>query len=123
MEMKKVHEDDRGEIYAIPLEKNKEITILVTNKGYARGGCIHHDNNENCIVIRGKIQYFKGDDHITLTEGNTVFIPRACPHFFISDTDSILMEWGATLKEKDEKHKPFRNIVLDINKARKKEKK
>jgi quercetin dioxygenase-like cupin family protein len=118
LEIKKVHEDERGEIYTIPLEKDKELTILMTNKGYARGGCVHFKNNENCIVVKGKIQYFKGDTNITLTMGDTVYIPKGTPHFYISETDSILMEWGATLKEKDTKHVPFRNIVLDINKKR-----
>jgi mannose-6-phosphate isomerase-like protein (cupin superfamily) len=122
LELKKVHEDDRGEIYAIPLGEDKELTILVTNRGYARGGCIHPDSNERCVVVKGRIQYFKGDTNTTLTDNsflqpNSLFIPKGTPHFYISETDSILLEWGATVKEKDMKHLPFRNIVIDINKA------
>jgi mannose-6-phosphate isomerase-like protein (cupin superfamily) len=118
IKLEKIHKDDRGEIYILlgDLKEHKEITLFSTNKDFARGGCIHKLNDEFNTVLEGKIHYFIGDNKFILSKGESIKIPRNTPHYFISLTDSLVVEWGCTPEEKVEKHKPFRDIVDDINK-------
>lgn len=119
MEIKEIHSDFRGKIYIMTgaLIDYPEITIMKTNKGYARGGCIHNDHDEFVCVLEGMIKYVYCDIKIEkiLTDGDSLLIPRATPHYFYSITDSIVMEWGADPEEKKAKHKEFRTIVDSIN--------
>jgi len=121
MELKKVHSDERGEIYIITslLPDNKEVTILTTNKGFARGGCIHHLNDERFVVIKGMVRYFvEGRLSSFYNKGTSGFIGRGKAHYLIAITDSVVMEWGATVEEKKEKHKEWRKIVNNINREK-----
>lgn len=117
LKLKQIHKDNRGEIYLLKgsLEEHEEITIFYTKKGFARGGCIHRTNGEFNIVMEGRICYFIGEKEILLTKGNSVKIPSNSPHYFISLTNSLVMEWGCVPEEKIEKYKPFRDIVNNIN--------
>lgn len=117
MKLEKIHKDNRGEIYLLKedLKEHKEITLLITKKGFARGGCIHRLNNEFNTVLEGQIRYFNGEDEFMLKKGDTVKTPSNIPHYFISLTDSLVIEWGCDPKEKSEKYKPFRDIVNKIN--------
>lgn len=117
MEVKKIHEDARGEIWAIPYDKDKEITIFTTYKGYARGGCIHRKNDECFVVVKGYIEYYVGGRKLSLPyhAGEGGIVPKKKPHYFIAQEESIVMEWGATIKEKNTKYKRFRKIVEEIN--------
>ncbi len=65
LKYKVVNEDERGEISVLfepEDEDKKDIAILRTNRGFARGGCVHNINNEICIVIKGIIQYYTDTD-------------------------------------------------------------
>ena len=120
MKLKKVHQDKRGEIYTLVVDgPDKEITFLFTKKDFARGGCVHRFNNEYVTVLRGKVrytvEYAKHKQRNIFREGESFVILKESPHWFVSLTDSLVMEWGATLKEKNEKYKPFRDIVDKIN--------
>jgi len=122
---KEIQKDERGEIsvlYDTDDGGQKEITILKTNKGFARGGCIHRLNNELSIVIKGKIRFIgaklKSEVYI---EDDMIWIDKGTPHYFVALEDSITIEWGATLDEKKEKDKKMRKIVDEINKKRIKE--
>ena len=123
LKLKKVHQDERGEVYILEgdLREHKEITILLTKQGFSRGGCIHRINNEFDVILEGNIRYFIGEESILVKKGNSVKIPVNIPHYFISLTDSIVIEWGCDPKEKIEKYSPFRNIVNNINKNNKNE--
>jgi len=118
LKLKEIHKDYRGKIYLLKgdLKEHKEITIFHTKKGFARGGCIHKLNNEFNTVLEGKIHYFIGNDELMMTKGKSIKIPRNAPHYFISLTDSLVIEWGCIPEEKIEKYKPFRDIVDNINK-------
>lgn len=122
LKLKKIYKDDRGKIYQIlgGLKEHREIVLFWTDKGSARGGCIHKLNDEFNIVLEGKIRYFVGDNEFILSKGESMKIPRNSPHYFISLTDSLVIEWGCTPEEKIEKYKPFREIVENINKKQKK---
>lgn len=125
LKLEKIHEDKRGDIYLMigdDLKEHEEITLFTTKKGYARGGCIHNFNDEYCCVLEGKINYFVGEEKSKLVKkGEIVRIPKAKPHYFISLTDSLVIEWGATPEEKKEKHPEFRKKANDINKRKEKE--
>lgn len=119
MKLQKIHEDDRGSIEIltedIPFE---EVTIFQTKEGYARGGCIHEKNDEICFVLSGKVTYVVGDKTYHAETGASILVPRNTPHYYVSETDSILFEYGATAEEKKVKHAEYRTIVDEINRLR-----
>lgn len=120
MQLENIHTDDRGAIYSLngDLSCFPEVTIFKTNKGFARGGCIHHLNDEFCCLLEGEVKYIVGESIHLLNAGDCVKIPKATPHYFISLTDSVMAEWGATVEEKKEKHQQYRQIVEEHNKCR-----
>lgn len=119
LEMKKIHEDERGEIYSIPLSKHTDIAILITNKGYARGGHFHPDADEYFIVIKGMVKYFIGEKSDFYHEGMADTVLKGESHYFVAHMDSIVLHWGATEK-KTVKDDRYRKIVEEINKEMKK---
>ena len=118
MELKKIHEDQRGYIYVVEnlLEDNKEFSFLEIKKGAARGGCLH-SNDENFVVIKGKIKYKYGDKEEIVSQGQSRLISAGVAHAFIGLEDSIVSEWGITTEEKelDKKDPELRKIVDDMN--------
>lgn len=123
MQLQKIHEDIRGIIYSLtgnPLTF-EEVSFLYTKKGLARGGCFHAINPEHLTVIQGTIEYYYRLPNteeiikVLLNEGQSITIPPKTPHYMISIADSIILEWGCTVEEKQKKHEEFRKIVLDYN--------
>ena len=119
LKLELLHKDDRGEIYLLKgdsLKEHEEITLFVTKKGYARGGCVHRHHDEFCVVLEGSIKYFIGEEYPeALAKGMSTLIPQAQPHYFVSNTDSIVAEWGATPEEKKEKDPVFRKYMEEHN--------
>jgi mannose-6-phosphate isomerase-like protein (cupin superfamily) len=122
MELKQINKDKHGFINLLlgdEILNYPEITIFKTEAGMSRGGCFHEFSREHLVVIEGAIRYVyeeNGEEkHIVLADGQMITIPPATPHYFISLTDSIVIEWGPTLEEKQAKHEKYRKIVLDIN--------
>ena len=117
MKLAKIHKDKRGEIWIL-LKDNKEHTFLITNKGYARGGCIHRKSKEYVVVLEGTVEYhIRGKRIKTYSKGESLSINKNTPHYFISKEDSIVLEWGATPEEKKERHKQWRKTVDKINES------
>ena len=117
MKLNKIHSDKRGDIYTLTeLLVFPEITLFKTNKGMARGGCIHNINREFVCVLEGNIRYTTPRQSVELEAGDTYRINSNTPHYFESLTDSLVVEWGATPEEKAVKHPEFRKIVEEINK-------
>lgn len=119
MEIKKVWSDKRGETFSLTDENLgwQEVAIFHTKAGVARGGCIHPNSSEMLCVISGEIEYVYGEDmqKICLYPGDSFLTDPNTPHYFLSKTDSIVMEWGPLLEEKQAKHDRFREIVNAIN--------
>ena len=118
MKLEKVNEDERGEIYTLAgFRAFPEVAILMTKMGYSRGGCFHNIHDEFATVLEGEVYYYVGEERkfIKLQQGDNIKIEKATPHYLYSVTDSVVLEWGATLKEKNTKHKEFREIVNKIN--------
>lgn len=117
MKLSSIHQDKRGSVFAITDEDlgHPEVTIFTTNAGFARGGCIHTISDEYVCVISGEIEYVIGDTIHILRDGDSVIVPAGTPHYFTSWSFSVVQEWGATIAEKQEKHKEFRQIVDRIN--------
>jgi mannose-6-phosphate isomerase-like protein (cupin superfamily) len=116
LEITKIHEDERGEIYSLPLKNEEETALFTTKKGYARGGCIHEINDEYLVIINGRVNFLLGDKWLTLQKGMSMFIPHGTPHMFIAEEDSITIEWGVTKAEKEKKEPTMRKYVETINK-------
>jgi mannose-6-phosphate isomerase-like protein (cupin superfamily) len=118
MNFSEIHSDDRGSITLITgLKFFPEATIFVTKSGYARGGCIHDKHEEYVCVIEGAVSYVCDNvgNKRTLIPGEIMIVRRNSPHYFLSITDSVVMEWGATAEEKRVKYPQFREIVDRIN--------
>ena len=117
LNLEMIHKDERGEIYLIKgdLKEHQELTLFVTNKDYARGGCVHNEHDEYCIVLEGSLEYYIGKAIIQLRKGDVEVILSKVPHYFISKTDSIVIEWGADPEEKKKKHHEFRQRMEEVN--------
>jgi hypothetical protein len=119
MELATIHADSRGEIFSLTgnFKAFPEVSVFTTNAGHARGGCIHGKSREHLCVLDGEIQYVYGDDmqKVTLKRGDCFTIEPNVPHYFVSVTDSLVMEWGPLLEEKKGKHPAFRAIVNEHN--------
>jgi len=134
MEINKVHEDERGEIYTITGEEmsTPEITLLITNKGFARGGCTHELHDEFCVCVEGLVEHYiegenteravtpapqhkEGFKLANLHKGKPVLIPHGLPHYFYSKTKSIVLEWGAKIDETSH-HPETRDFIDKLNK-------
>lgn len=115
-----IHEDTRGKIFTLTgLKECEEITIFETRKGYARGGCIHTESKEHIVVAEGSISfYFELDSAMelrVLRKGDAFTLSNNTPHFFTSIEDSVVMEWGPKISEKQTKFEQYRQIVDHIN--------
>lgn len=117
LSLNRIHSDKRGEINAlVGLElKCDEVTVFKTNKGMARGGCIHPNSSEHICVLSGTILFFYGTLNTRLTAGQSITIKPNTPHYFFSETDSVVIEWGPEIKEKGNRYLEFRKIVDEIN--------
>jgi mannose-6-phosphate isomerase-like protein (cupin superfamily) len=111
MNFEKVHEDKRGEIYAITGEDELS-NLLVTHKGFARGGCMHKET-EHFLVVQGQIILHLPYKDQIMNAGECVSYPPMTPHFFISLTESIVMESGA--QPPADKYLPYAEKVAEIN--------
>jgi len=116
MLLEKIHSDKRGSISIMTgLQSYPEVTVFKTKAGHARGGCIHRLSKEFVCVIEGIISYTTPDNVVVLKAGESYAIEKETPHYFKSVTDSVVLEWGATVEEKKEKDPIFRVIVDNIN--------
>lgn len=121
MELTAVNEDARGFIKILTgdLKSTPEVTIFKTASGMARGGCIHPISKEHLVVIEGTINYIygkpQGIQYKILTAGESITIGPDVPHYFVSITDSVVLEWGPPIEEKQERYEEFRKIVMGIN--------
>lgn len=115
MELVKIHQDERGEIWVLLIE-GKEHTFLTLKKNFARGGCIHRFSQEHAVVIKGTVEYHvRGRRPRVYIKGENISIPPNHPHYFIALEDSIVLEWGPIPEEKKEQHKQWRKVVDKIN--------
>jgi quercetin dioxygenase-like cupin family protein len=124
LKFERIHEDKRGEIYLITeaLPQNREITLFITYRGFARGGCIHTKSGEHCTVIEGKIKYYvKGKKAEIYSKGESLYTPKNTPHYFVAITPkTIVIEWGPFPEEKKQKHPEWRKYVDKINMEKRK---
>ena len=125
MKIEKVHSDSRGSIYSITGEpiKLEEYSLLETKANIMRGGCLHKKHSETIVVLEGEISYFYRlpneveINEISMRAGDSYTIPPNSPHYMLSLTDSIVMEFGADIDEKKVKHDEFRKVVMEHNQS------
>ena len=119
MQFNEIHADARGKISLLTEDmKWDEVTVFKTNAGFARGGCIHEQSDEYTVIIEGEVIYNIAGHNLTMRAGDNYTIRKGTPHYFISVTDSIVLEWGAKPEEKKEKHLQSRAIVDNFNKGK-----
>ena len=92
----KVHEDSRGEMYAINLG-DRELILLHSKAGTLRGGH-SHDVPEQVMVLTGKLQYHKlaePDIEViaTLGEGECSYNKAGEIHMGAFPEDSWILEY------------------------------
>jgi hypothetical protein len=117
MILENIHTDKRGEIWTLMID-GVEHTFLKSNMGYARGGCIHRQSTEHAVILKGLVEYhIRGKKTKVYQKGESLSIKPNCPHYFIAIEDSIVVEWGPSPQEKQEKHPQWRKVVDQINKT------
>jgi len=111
-EMELVHRDRRGDIYRISVD-DREMILLHTKRGYARGGDFH-ESVQHDVVIRGSVKFTlhmnDGDHSTEIEEGEAISFPAGVPHMFTSLEDSLVLEWLEGEFEKTY-YPPYRKIV------------
>jgi len=117
MELKTIQLDMRGSINVLvgELRKFHEVTVFVTNQDFSRGGCIHPNSDEWCCLIEGSVSYVIGSETKIMNAGDVVCIPKNTPHYFKSLTHSVMLEWGATVEEKQMRDPDMRVLVESMN--------
>ena len=113
MSLEKVYNDGRGSIY-VDVRGDKELKVIHTRKGFARGGCIHY-KEEKVICISGYIAFIVGDKKTYLEEGQSLIIPAKTPHYMVAFEDSVIVEEGSVKTTSEAKHKEMRIFVDLIN--------
>jgi len=123
MQLKKEHEDFRGEIWTVTDPRIGEMTLLFTKAGYARGGCVH-DQEERLYVLKGDVIIYisnqhwdegiKGTAKDSTPDINHMHFNKNQPHGFKSDTDSIVLEIKP-ISTKTERDPIMRKKVQEIN--------
>lgn len=96
MEIKKIHSDNRGDIYNYQIG-NRTHVIVTFHKGIARGG--HYHETAQChIVLAGKFRVHFFDTATdeewqeTMTEGDAQVILPGVAHLFVAEEDGVLAE-------------------------------
>jgi len=125
LKVKEIYSDERGKILILEgdeLKEHEEVTILITKKGFARGGCIHERSDEFSTVLEGEVDYYmeyKPFPWAKLKKGDIISVPKGTPHYFLAKTDCIVMEWGPAPDDNDKKDKKMRAKVEKINEQNK----
>lgn len=113
----KVHEDARGEMYAIVLPSGKEILLIHSKAGALRGGH-HHTYGERVLMLEGEAHYSrmlglaKLSEHIG--EGDARSTPAGQLHMAEFPVDTWLIEMKLGMPDgtwKTEDHEPWRKRV------------
>ena len=118
MELKKVNEDKRGEIWTLTDDRFGEMTILFTKAGFARGGCVH-DQPEKLITLTGEIIYYEENEPARCVPyyHPIVYIDQYKAHGFKSVMNSVVLEIKSVVTKT--KYDPqMRKKVEDINAAK-----
>ncbi len=122
MEIKLIHEDQRGKLIAIIID-GKEYLIIKTNEGYARGGDIHKSTQYD-VVLEGEILWEENwhgyNTEQLMIKGDMNTVEEGIPHMYTSLTDSIVLEWLEGDFEK-KYYKPFRKRIKEIIECKEKE--
>lgn len=116
LEIRKVHEDSRGEIFEVLLDKKQTGLIVSTKKGKARGGH-YHPRTQEMYVVKGRFEYItmqKGrketEKRRIIKEGAFISVPPNEIHMMIAKTDCVFFEsmrGGYEAKN----YPPYRKIV------------
>lgn len=119
-EVIKLDEDLRGKIFIIKDLMDCEMNILTIKEDYARGGCIHPDDDEYFVVIKGKIMVNIGGNIRTVSQGDSMKIPKGKAHMFLAMKDSIVSEWGVKDFTKTYYDESMRKAINSYNETKRK---
>lgn len=92
-----VFKDSRGSILSFnPPDPIVEYNLMITNKGESRGYHYHPHFNEYFIIVSGECEFLEFDSHgnhtsYTLTQGDSVLIPKDIPHAFTAITELVFV--------------------------------
>lgn len=117
MKYQLIHEDVRGTINCFYVD-DVEYTLLYTNEGYARGGCIHNVV-EHAAILMGEVEYHVENVKVKIyRKGEVITIPPETPHYFVALSKALVLEWGAPPDQKRRRHAEYRKMVDAINKKK-----
>ncbi|MHA1853885.1 MAG: hypothetical protein ACTSUF_10335 [Candidatus Heimdallarchaeaceae archaeon] len=111
MNSQKTFEDSRGTIRVF-YDNDEELKVITTYQGKARGGCLH-DCDEVFEVVSGDVLLVAGNS-LCLKAGKSCVIQAFTHHWFISLTDSVVIE-RIRRKSNSRKDEKIRDFIKKIN--------
>ena len=108
------HEDQRGALLQLVHEGYRQINVLETREGVARGGHYHKISNEAFFVVRGSVEVALQDllerATVKFTKGDFFEIPPHVGHSMYFPEDCTLIVMYDTPVEKEDGTKDIYNI-------------
>ena len=109
-----VHEDSRGEMYAIKLPDGRELMLIHSVPGSLRGGHSHVES-EVVVVLEGSMVHHRhlgeGDTKVRIREGDVYHNPPGVIHMGEFDLECWLVEWREGTDRTNTDYKPWREKV------------
>lgn len=110
----KVHEDSRGEMYAINLPGERELMLLFSKKGSLRGGH-SHTVAESIMILDGCLRYhLLTSPRQDLHAGDCISHPAGKVHMGEFLEDTWLLEWKIGTRKGEWSnidYEPYRALV------------
>lgn len=124
-------ENRRGKVWAFAINEDplEEVLIFYTPAGCVRGGD-SHDHRQYNIVVRGTVKFYErygpdtevpgkgkesGEKVTYMHEGEMRIFEPGIPHWFVSLTDSWMIEWHERPRTK-KVYPEYRNIIKAFEK-------
>jgi len=92
IDFKLISHDKRGESYSITFEDGREAMLIVTKKGFYRGGH-YHTTDEISLLLSGSIKCWKKDSTKIYNTGELISNKAGEPHLTLALTDYVLLDW------------------------------
>lgn len=114
IEIKKINEDSRGQMYGYSLNGRQHI-IVTYNSGKSRGGH-YHQTHQWHIVLGGRFRVSlhdmnTGEERVReMQEGDSMYIPAGIAHLFEALEESVMAESRSGDYEATE-YEPFRKLA------------
>jgi transcriptional regulator with XRE-family HTH domain len=82
------------EIFALPRKKLQPSFIEILPGGQYGDETMCHENEEICLILKGQVRFFAGEDEYQLAEGDCIYVEPLVPHWLCNEgPDTALTYW------------------------------